>query len=52
MVWMLHVMKHTIWVPRCDFRFLGKRPIASDCQAKAIAKIKFVLRLFGRQFFG
>ena len=48
-IWMLQVMKHTIWVARCDFRFRGQVPVASECQKKAIAKIKFVLRLFGRR---
>ncbi len=46
-IWMLQVMKHTIWVARCDFRYHGQVPVASECQKKAIAKIKFVLRLFG-----
>ena len=48
-IWMLQVMKHTIWVARCDFRFRGQVPVVSECQKKAIAKIKFVLRLFGRR---
>ena len=48
-IWMLQVMKHIIWVARCDFRFRGQVPVVSECQKKAIAKIKFVLRLFGRR---
>ncbi len=48
-IWMLQVMKHTMWVACCDFRFCGQAPVASKCQKKAIAKIKFVLHLFGRQ---
>ena len=48
-MWMLYMMKHTIWVARCDFCFRGKLPVTSDCQAKAIMKMKFVLRLFGRR---
>ncbi len=43
------MMKHTIWVARCDFRFRGQVPVASGCLKKATAKIKFVLRLFGRR---
>ena len=48
-IWMFQVMKHTIWVAPCDFHFHGQVPVASECQKKAIAKIKFVLRLFGRR---
>ena len=43
------MMKHTIWVARCDFRFHGLVPVASERLKKAIAKVKFVLRLFGRR---
>ncbi len=48
-IWMLQVMKHAISVARCDFRFCGREPVAAECQKKAIAKIKFVLRLFSRR---
>ena len=46
---MLHVMKHTISVARCDFRFRQKWPDAAACLKAAIAKIHFVLRLFGQR---
>ena len=48
-IYMLQVMKHTIWVARCDFRFRQKKPIAHVCLSKAIAKLKFVLGLLGRR---
>ena len=48
-IYMLQVMKHTIWVARCDFRFRQTRPIAHVCLSKAIAKLKFVLHLLGRR---
>ena len=44
-IFMLLVMKHTIWVARCDFRFRQRMPIASKCLSQAIAKIKFILGL-------
>ena len=37
-IYMLQVMKRTIWVARCDFRFRQTRPIAHVCLSKAIAK--------------
>ena len=46
---MLQVMKHTIWVARCDFRSRDKQPVAHECLSKAIAKLGFVLHLLGRQ---
>ena len=46
---MLHVMKHVIWVARCDFRFRDVMPVASECLKKAIAKIKFILCLQARK---
>ena len=46
---MLQVMKHTIWVARCDFRFRQVVPQAANCLLNAIAKIKFVPRLFARR---
>ena len=48
-IYMLQVMKHTIWVARCDCRFRQTKPIAHVCLSKAIAKTKFVLRLLGRR---
>ena len=48
-VFMLLVMKHTIWVARCDYRFRQKMPVASLCLKTAISKIKFVLGLLGRR---
>ena len=48
-IWMLHVMKHVIWVARCDFRFRDVMPVASECLKKAFAKIKFVLCLQARK---
>ena len=32
-----------------DFHYRGQVPVAPDCLKKAIAKIKFVLHLFGRR---
>ena len=48
-IYMLQVMKHTIWVARCDFRFRQKKPIVHVCLNKPIAKLKFVLGLLGRR---
>jgi hypothetical protein len=48
-VWMLHTMKHIIWVARCDYRFRGKMPVESECLNKLIVRIKFVLFLLGRK---
>ena len=45
-IYMLQVMKHTIWVAQCDFRF-HQKPIAHVCLSTAIAKLKFVLGLLG-----
>ena len=49
LIFMLLVMKHTIWVARCDFRFRDEQPVAHKCLSKAIAKIKFVLPLIARR---
>jgi hypothetical protein len=35
-VWMLHTMKHIIWVARFDYRFRGKMPVESECLNKLI----------------
>ena len=40
---MLMVMKHAIWVARCDFRFRQKVPIASNILHIAIRRIKFII---------
>ena len=48
-IFMLLVMKHTIWVAHCDFRFRDQRPVAHECLSKAIAKLKFILRLLCQQ---
>ena len=48
-VWMLQVMKHAIWVARCDFRFRAKMPVESVCLKKGIARTKFVLELEARK---
>ena len=44
-IYMLLVVKHTIWVARCDFRFRQKTPIISECLNKVIVKLKFFLQL-------
>ena len=44
-VFMLMVMKHAIWVARCDFQFRQKVPIASQVLPIAIIRIKFTLTL-------
>ena len=44
-IFMLMVMKHAIWVARCDFRFRQKIPVASNVLHIAIRRIKFVLNL-------
>ena len=46
-VFMLLVMKHTIWVACCDYCFHQQMPVASLCLKSAILKIKFVLSLLG-----
>ena len=48
-IFMLLVMKHTIWVARCDFRFCQRMPVASKCLSQAIAKVKFILGLLSKQ---
>jgi hypothetical protein len=48
-LWMLHTMKHIIWVARCDFRFRGKMPVELECLERLIVRIKFVLCLLGRK---
>ena len=48
-IFMLLVMKHTIWVARCDFRFRQRMPVASKCLSQAIAKVKFILGLLGKR---
>ena len=44
-IYMLLVVKHTIWVARCDFRYRQKTPIISECLNRVIAKLKFILHL-------
>ena len=48
-IFMLLVMKHTIWVARCDFRFRQRVPVASKCLSQAVAKIKFILGLLSKR---
>ena len=48
-IFMLLVMKHTIWVARCDFRFRQRVPVASKCLSQAIAKLKFILGLLSKR---
>ena len=48
-IFILQVMKHTIWVARCNFRFRDQQPVAHECLSKAIAKLKFILYLLGRR---
>ena len=48
-IFMLLVMKHIIWVSRCDFRFRQRVPITSKCLSQAIAKVKFILGLLSKQ---
>ena len=48
-IWMLQVMKHAVWVARCDFRFRQTAPQAALCVKKVIAKIKFLLNLSAHQ---
>ena len=48
-IFMLLVMKHTIWVARCDFRFRQRMSVASKCFSQAIAKIKFILGLLSKR---
>ena len=42
--WMLLVVKHRIWVARCDFRFRNVPPDEALCLKVAIARIHFLLR--------
>ena len=48
-IFMLLVMKHTIWVACCDFRFRQRMLIASKCFSQAIAKTKFILGLLSKR---
>ena len=48
-LYMLQVMKHTIWVARCDFHFRHKPPVPYECLQWAKAKLKFILSLLGRR---
>ena len=48
-IFMLLVMKHTIWVARCDFRFRQRMLVASKCLSQAITKLKFILGLLGKR---
>ena len=48
-IFMLLVMKHAIWVARCDFRFRQQMPVAHQCLKTAISKLKFILRILGRR---
>ena len=47
-IFMLLVMKHTIWVACCDLRFCQRMLIASKCLSQAIAKLKFILGLLSK----
>ena len=48
--WMLLVMKHQIWVARCDLRFHNIPPDEAKCQKIAIARIKFLLRVLASKY--
>jgi hypothetical protein len=42
--WMLQVVKHHLWVARCDFRFRGQLRTEAECLKALIARIKFLLK--------
>ena len=48
-VWMLHVMKHHIWLAWNNFRFTGMPPVPDDYIQGAIVRIKFALALQAQQ---
>ena len=39
-IYMQQVMKHTIWVARCDFRFRQKQPVAHECLKTTTASVR------------
>ena len=44
-IWMLQVVKHHLWVARCDFRFRGQLRTEAECLKPLIARIKFLLKV-------
>lgn len=48
-IWMLHVVKHHLWVARCDFRFRDTLRSEVECLQSMIARIKFLLTVLGRR---
>ena len=47
--WILLVVKHQIWVSRCDFRFRDIPPDEAKCLKIVIARIKFLLRVLASE---
>ena len=48
-VWMLQVVKHRLWVARCDFRYRNTLPTEAECLKVVIARVKFLLKVHGGQ---
>ena len=46
----LHVMKHRIWIARNDFRFRGVKPSFHDCLHSVFTRLRFSLGLFSKRF--
>ncbi|CAB4034137.1 Hypothetical predicted protein [Paramuricea clavata] len=44
-LWMLQVVKHHLWVARCDFRFCGVLRTEAECLKAMIARLKFLLKV-------
>ena len=44
-IWMLQVVKHHLWVARCDFRFRGQLRTEAESLKALIARIKFLLKV-------
>ncbi|CAB4018750.1 Hypothetical predicted protein [Paramuricea clavata] len=44
-LWMLQVVKHHLWVARCDFRFRGVLRTEAECLKAMIARLKFLLKV-------
>jgi hypothetical protein len=44
-IWMLQMVKHRLWVARCDFRFRGQLRTEAECLKAMIARLKFLLKV-------
>ena len=44
-IWMLQVVKHSLWLARDDFRFRDKLRTEAECLNAVIARLKFLLKV-------